>query len=880
MSLAPGRPTGAGRVTPSNDFEPFEAAEIDTPIPARFEKIARSHGEKAAVCASPRSRTYGDLDSEAGWIAAALLERRGDGAEPVAVLLPTGPTVPAVLLAVLRAGKFYVPLDPVLGEQRIAAILEEFRGSAVLVDASTRPLAERLVASKAIFDLSRIHRRSADPAPGRRVSAEDPAYVLFTSGSTGGPKGIVHSHRSAQDNIRRLTNGLHIAPDDRMSLLYAFCFGASASDIWGALLNGAALCPYPLSRLGLAGLPDFLEREQITILHTVPSVFRLLAPLIGPRRDRLRLRLVKLGGEPVRTSDFELYRSHLPETCLFHSGFGMTEMNVVRQWFANRDTPCPGPTAPLGYEVEGAEVLLLDPSGAPAPGDEGEMAILSRTLPIGYWGRPSDTSEAFRPVAGRPGFRMFRTGDLARRLPDGCLVHLGRRDWEVKVRGQRVSLQAVETVLAADSQIGECAVAPDPARPERLVAYIVAARDDIAIPLLRRRLAGSLPGPMMPAVFVPLESLPRTAAGKIDREALPPTPSERPALATPWLAPRDDVERTLARLFARVLKIDSVGIDDDFFELGGDSLAALELLLAVEEKCGRRLGAAEFLGDPTVAGVARQLARHPSAQRSGLVQIRRGEQNRCLFIVPGGAGEADELLVSARLARRLEAGLTIFGFHSAVPSSTATLVDELIAAIRGEQPTGPYCLVGECVGGILAHAAATRLHALGEEVALLALLDTPLPGRRGWLRHVLRRPVMPWGDDLLRRARHHLRLAPRGRRGRYLLGRLRSAAAGMLSLRRKDRRSLVRRRNARVSRLLRTELAPYPGLIRLLVSEEGRQAGLPARWAALASTLSTADVPGDHNTYIREHVEEVARVLDRWLSESVENSGAKSVPGT
>jgi amino acid adenylation domain-containing protein len=870
MTSTADRQRTPGRITPEGDFEPFEAAEIETSIPARFEKIARAHADRVAIWAPPRSLTYRALDSEAGRIASALLDRRGDGSEPVAVLLPTGPTALAVLLAILRTGKFYVPLDPVLGEERIAHILEEFDQPAIVADATTRELAARLAGPDATLDLQAIGSEPAALPRSRQIRPDDPAYVLFTSGSTGGPKGIVHSHRSALDNIRRLTNGLHIAADDRLSLLYAFSFGASASDIWGALTNGAALCPYSLARRGLAELPEFLERERVTILHTVPSVFRLLASPLGDRRDRLSLRIVKLGGEPVLASDFELYRAHLPPRCLFHSGFGMTEMHVVRQWFADRDTNCPGPTAPIGYEAEGVEVILLDKDGDLTRGSEGEMAIVSRTLPLGYWNRPEETSDAFGPVPDRPGFRIFRTGDLARRLPDGCLIHAGRRDWQVKIRGQRVPIEAIEAVLAAEPEIRECAVTPDSGRPERLVAYVVPARGQIRIPALRRRLAESLPGPMMPAVFVSVESLPRTPAGKVDRGALPPAPNGRPALDTPWAIPQNDTEKILADLFAQVLKVEPVGADDDFFELGGDSLSALELLVAIEETCGRRLGAAEFLGDPTVAGLARLLGSEPPAPTSRLVQLRRGRRERCLFVVPGGAGEADELLVSARLARRLRAQHAIFGFRSPVPSTGNQPVDELVTAIRGEQPAGPYLLVGECVGGILAHAAATRLRAIGEEVALLALLDTPFPGSRSWLRHVLRRPLMPWGDDLLRRSRHHLRAAPRGKRTSYLLRRLQSAAARLLSLRQSDRRELVGRRNARVSYLLRTNLAPYPGPIRLLVSEEGRRAGLPARWAALASSLSSAEVAGDHNTYIRDHVGEVARILDQWLAATSE----------
>ena len=354
---------------------------------------------------------------------------------PIALWLPAGPTLFAAMLGTLKAHRFYVPLDPAFAPSRLRAILVQADAAAILTDGRSAADAARESVDGA--PILRVEEMATEgPPDGRSVasSPDDLAYILFTSGSTGNPKGVMQSHRNLLHNILKLSNGLGIVPDDRLTLLSSCSFGASISDIYGALLNGAAVCRFRSRRGGCCAFRAFLVEEGITILHCVPSLFRQLAASLDGSEDLSRLRLIKLGGEPVLSSDFELYRPTFPRTCIFHVGLGATEMHVIRQWFADHDSVCPTSIAPLGYAVDGTEVLLLDERGRPTSGDTGEIAVVSRTLAIGYWKRPDLTAKAFLPVPDREGERMFRSGDLGRLLPDGCLVYVGRGDSPMKIR--------------------------------------------------------------------------------------------------------------------------------------------------------------------------------------------------------------------------------------------------------------------------------------------------------------------------------------------------------------------------------------------------------------------------------------------------------------
>jgi amino acid adenylation domain-containing protein len=460
----------------------------------------------------------------------------------------------AAMLGALEAGRFYVPLDPGLPVARLEAILRSLDAAAIVSGDAWSDLARGLAVSEPVLPIAELDAGPPAPEPATPVSPDDLAYVLFTSGSTGAPKGVMQSHRNLLHNAWKLARGLALRADDRLTLLSSPSFGASVSGIYGALLTGACVCPYSLAGDGLRRLPEFLTRERITVLHSVPSVFRCFSWTLDGREDLSALRVVKLGGEAVLASDFDLYRNRFPRRCVFHVGLGATEMHVIRQWFADHDTPWPG-ASPLGYAVDGTEVVLLDDAGRPAQ-DEGEIAVLARTLAVGYWKDPEGTAAAFVPVPGRPGVRMFRTGDLGRMLPDGCLLYVGRRGSRLKIRGHRVEVGEVENALLKVPGIREAVVdALGRAERPRLVAWI--AREGGSLPsveAVRAALSGALPAYMVPGELVFLERLPRTASGKVDRQALPDPDVDRPpSPAAAFEAGQRPVETEVAGIFARAL---------------------------------------------------------------------------------------------------------------------------------------------------------------------------------------------------------------------------------------------------------------------------------------------------------------------------------------
>jgi amino acid adenylation domain-containing protein len=854
------------RIGPSNPFVPFPKEEIEGSVPARFGRIVREHGGRLAIRTDAGSLTYRELDEAANRSAREIIARTGTGAQPVVLFLPTGTALFAAMLGALKAGTFYIPLDPALGDGRNAALLRETGARLLLCDRSSAELAHRVApAGTSILPVEEIAPGPADE-PGVAVSPDDAAYVLFTSGSTGEPKGVVQSHRNVLHNILKLTNGLHIQPSDRLTLLYSCSFGASVSDVYGALLNGAALLPFGVRARSVRQLADWLLEEELTLFHSVPGIFRqLVAALDGSERFSA-LRALKLGGEPVLASDFELYRRHFPSTCLFHVGLGATEMNVIRQWFANHDTVLTGLVAPLGYEVDETEVVLLDDEGRPAVGDTGEIAVVARTLPIGYWRRPDLTATAFSPVPGRDGVRLYRTGDLGRLLPDGCLLHLGRKDHQVKVRGYRIEPAEVEAALARLPGVREAAVAArQTPRGNQLVAWVVPrgpGRPDIAG--LRGALKKLLPSYMVPGVFVFQETLPRIPNGKVDRGSLPDPGRVRRDLDTPYVAPRDDAEQRVAGIFAEVLGLERVGALDDFFDLGGSSFDVQEAILLLEEAFGREPDTADLLAAPTPCALAARMTGPAPGTGSLLLPLRSGNHPP-VFFVPAPHGASSALL--ARLARRVPRGRPFLLFH---PGETGgNVVETALEAIRTAQPGGPYAVLGECAGGILAWEIARRLSAAGERIDLLALLDTPWPrdprrrlrSRFGWL-------LPPGGDYLLRRARTHvraLRSLPAAQWPTYLRGKGRAALAALREARRPEARESLDRRAWYAGGVSAITLEPWSGHLRFIQSADPRHERDPEGWATLAGSIEVLRVPGDHTTFLSEHVDEVGAILGRWL---------------
>ena len=600
---APGR----GCPGPDNAFTPFERGEVEQSIATRFEAQAARRPAALALRDGVHEWNYGELNARANRIGRALLaDTPAANESPAALLFEHGAPAVAAMLGVLKAARCYVALNPTHPAARLAAILEDCGAGVIVTNDRNATLARELaresvkiipptIKSPTIMSIDRLGDRLSAENLGLTIPPCAIAYILYTSGSTGKPKGVVQSNRNVLHNIMKYTNGVHLDAADRHALLPLYDVGASVSDIFGALLNGASLHPFDLRAGGFDRLADWLASERITVYHSVPTVFRRLVAALPEGASLPALRLLKLGGEATTVRDVELFRRHLPTTSILCASLGATEMNSIRMFFIDDATTFNGSIVPVGYEVADTEVVVLDEEGREiADGRAGEIAIRSEYLFCGYWRNPELTAAV---LSTRPdGRRMFRTGDRGMILSDGCLVHLGRRESAVKVRGQYVETAEVEAALLANPAVREAAVAGRPDRwgETRLVAYVVGEASPAA---LRGQLGRTLPASMVPSAFVRLDSLPLTSNGKIDRDALPdPEPARSGAHP-----PRDRLELCLATIWEEVLKLRPVGIRDDFFELGGDSILALELVSQVESVCGQRLPISALLEAPTVA---------------------------------------------------------------------------------------------------------------------------------------------------------------------------------------------------------------------------------------------------------------------------------------
>lgn len=726
-------PVRARATRPAARDAPAPEPEAGRTLHARIETAASQHPASPAVVAPRGSWSHGRLLEEANRVADALHERLGQGPKRVGLLFGSDPAMPAAVLGTLKAGGTCVPLDPGTPARRLAFQLADSRCDVLVTDGSALDLARDLTAGGLpILDLDRTPRGRAPRGPA--AARNDIAYVLYTSGSTGAPKGVVQSHENVLHFMRCYVANLGITAEDRLSLLATYAFDAGVMDLFAALLSGAALCPWDLHRDGLDGLPAWIAESGATVLHATPTLFRHIA---ATRRgaDFSRVRWVVLGGEEANRGDFELFRESFPEGCRLVNGYGPTESSVTLQHVLAHDSLVVRPKLPIGLPVDGAEALLVDESGRPAaPGAVGEIVIRSRHLALGYWERPERTAAAFLPDPDGGDRRLYRTGDLGRELPDGTLEFAGRRDKQVKLHGVRIELGELEAVLATHPTVREAAATLG-GDTSALVAYVAPTTGQVASPReLTRFLAERLPSPMLPSAYVVLDRLPRTPNGKVDRAALPaPAPDARRTRA-----PLTAGERRLAPIWRDLLGVEGVHAGDSFFDLGGDSLLALRLLERLEKELGIRMPVAALFEAPTLEELARLLAGGaPSGPRSAVFTVQGGGTRPPLFVVPARHGsvwpEELDMVGLQALARALGEEQPLHAFcldpaEDQLPASMAELSACFVGDLRRVQPHGPYHLAGCSLGGLIAFEMARLLREGGEAVARVILFDTLAPG--------------------------------------------------------------------------------------------------------------------------------------------------------
>jgi amino acid adenylation domain-containing protein len=595
-------------------FLQFDKTEIEQSICDRFEAQARLYPNRVAIAAAGKAISYSELNRVSNQISSAILRLCNEDQARIALLLESGELMIAAILGVLKTGNTYVPLDPSSPKSRNRFILGHAEAKVLLTNGRNLSLAEDLAGHE--LQLLNVEHLASDLPTDNlaiRIPPDAIAYIIYTSGSTGQPKGVIETHRNLLHNVMRNTNTLRISSEDRISLLRSIGAGGATRDALSALLNGAALYPFSVKEEGLNALAAWLRRQEISIFTTVITVFRHLAAIL-PRDERFpSVRIIYAGGEQVTRRDVELYKKHFSDDCLFVNRLGITETGTVTYFFIDKRTHLPEAVVPVGYPADDTEILILDENGNElGPNCTGEIAIRSEYMSPGYWKSPENSQSVFISDHSEPNKRVYRTGDFGRKLPDGCVVHLGWKDFQVNIRGYRIELAEVEAELLNHPDVLQAAVVGREhwSGEIRLVGVIVPAQKNaVSAESLRFFLEDRLPDHMIPSAFMMLDALPLNANGKIDRRALH-EPDWLPATdSVKGVHPRTELEDVIAGIWEATLGIDGIGIEDNFFRLGGHSLLVGQVLSKIKAAFQIDVPLASFLEEPTVAFLARAVQR-------------------------------------------------------------------------------------------------------------------------------------------------------------------------------------------------------------------------------------------------------------------------------
>lgn len=724
-------------------------------------QLCRTPDAVAVECDGQRWR-YGELDRRATTLAGHLHAAGVVRGTLVAIAMERSPDMVAGLLAILRLGAIYLPLDPGLPTARLALLIEDARPAIILADAAA---ADKLPPSDVRVLLCPGPSEAA-PVPDRPSpdagTEDDLAYVLYTSGSTGRPKAVEIRHDSVVNLLAAMQRELAFDARDRFLAVTTLSFDIAALEIFLPLVSGGTLII--ASRADATDpvrLSSLIARCRPTVMQATPATWRGLLACGWPGDKGLKL---LCGGEALPR---DLARPLLARGAELWNMYGPTETTI---WsLAHRVTDADDPV-PIGRPLANTHVYILDRANAPVPDlVPGELMLGGQGLARSYRGDPDLTAEKFITVASLGGERLYRTGDMARYRGDGKIEFLGRTDNQVKIRGFRVGIEEVEAAVARCPSIAACAVAaiPDASGELSLTAYLVGA-GAIDIPGLRSVLRQTLPAYMVPTSYMVLPALPMTSNGKVDRKRLPLPPKAASLEAD---APRDALERRLVELWKEVLGLAKIGIHQDFFDLGGHSLLASFLIARIKEAIGRELPLVALFRARTVAGIATMLRADDSPPFSHLVPLRPRDTGRPLFIIHGIFGNVLQL---RELAERLHSARPIYAIQACgvdpryePHGSIAAMVDAYEAAIRAVQPAGPYALGGYSFGGLVAYELACRFRARGDAVELLALFETDL-----YARYLPLRDKLAYGFLLAGRVVAKVRALPLEAVAPYLLSKV------------------------------------------------------------------------------------------------------------
>jgi amino acid adenylation domain-containing protein len=712
----------------------FPPWPIDGSLSARFAAQAARHPERPALIEPAGVTSYAALDAWSRRIAAAVRAAGVQVGEPVGVMVEQGAAQIAAIFGALRAGAIYVPLDAALPVSRLRTIIGDACLRTLVADGMNRSLAQWLVPGGQVLDGGGVEATAGVPDTDAEVGPNAPACIYYTSGSTGPAKGVVDSHRNVMHNVARYTHALHIGEQDRLTLLQSCGFSGAVSNIFGALLNGAALLPFDVRRHGVAALAHWLAAARPTIYHSVPSLFR---QVVDTGVALPTLRVIRIEGDLGGAPDVERFQRHFNRPgqarCVLAHGLGATETGLVAQHFVTAGMPVTAGAMPVGHALPDVQIRIVDSTGrALPPGQIGEIAITGRFLASGYWQRPELTAARFTPAAD--GQRCYRSGDLGRIDANGELEVHGRADLLVRIHGEWIDLHGLEQALRAHPGVRDAIVTSfeAPSGAPALRAHVIAdAADETGWHDTLRRALPALPKLRIDVRLV--KRWPLDANGKVDRRALATQSPAAGVQAADAETPATATELVVAEVFAQTLGLERVGREDDFFDLGGDSLRAVDASLALQQRLGHGLALGAFQHASSVRGLARLL--DGAVPSDDLVVLQSSGNATPLICIHGHGGNVFSMRTLARWfgPDRPVYGLQMSGLGGVgrPPLSVEAAAASHLQYLRRVQPSGPYQLAGNCFGGWIAIEMARQLLAAGEQVGALLLINPDLPAGCG-----------------------------------------------------------------------------------------------------------------------------------------------------
>lgn len=864
--------------------------QTDRPFPSQlllhepFEAQVRLAPNAVALETATESLTYAELDAAANRLAHALRARGAAAGVKVAVCLPRRASLVVALLAVVKAGAAYVPLDPSYPEERLAHVVED---AAPLLVVTEQSLAGRFGAHALfLIDAVDLDGMPATPVP-RTATPADICYVIYTSGSTGTPKGAVLQHRAVVNTCHWVNRTFGVGAGDRLLFVTSPSFDLSVYDTFGVLGAGATVV---LAEAQPSTAPEALAERlasgSVTIWDSAPAALEVLTPFFADGVVSTTLRLVMLSGDFIPLRLLGRLRTAFPNARLVSLG-GATEAAIWSNYYAIEELDPDWVSVPYGKPIQNCRYYALDARLEPVPiGAVGELYIGGTCLAAGYLNRPELTAEKFvpNPFAAGAEERLYRTGDLVRYFESGDLEILGRADRQTKIRGYRIELGEVEAALRALSGVHDAVCAVREVAGDRdLVGYVVLRPGHTLTEADVKHAVGSrLPAFMVPGRIAFIAGLGISPNGKVDRHALPDL-AEVAFEARAWVAPRTETERRVAEIWQRLLAVPRVGADDNFFELGGHSLTAVRLVNELKRGFSLEFPLGKLLEHPTVEALARCLdlgAVHEAAAApqatAAVVSERPHATGRPPLHCIGGVG--GNPFGIRRLAAELGPDQPVFALtHGGDPTgrSVASIARDVAEDVRRRQPEGPYYLAGFSAGGIITLEAAKLLREQGATVALVVLLDTFNPklgkwstAERIWLFAQMCRQVgLTYARGrLLARVRFKLELLRR--RSGFLTGPV-------------DPEDPVAVQAALALVLRDYEPGHYDGDVLLLRAEPGSSATVDYRtdewngWRHVAPKLEVATLPCRHEDILRDHAPGTARALEKALARALQ----KLAPG-